>query len=159
MRMGSENGKVTTNGPKDGDEWVVCLLVRTPKSASLDLDTMNGPLALYDVNAKLTAHAHNGPISLKNFSGEAEITAQNGPISLEGTSGSVRVHTENGPISVALDGMAWSGSGLSADAKNGPVTLTVASGYQSSFVVESTNHAPISCHSSVCDNERTALDD
>jgi DUF4097 and DUF4098 domain-containing protein YvlB len=157
--MAIENGKVTTNGPADVDDWVVYLLVRTPKSASLDLDTMNGPLALYDVNAKLTAHAHNGPISLKNFSGDAEITAQNGPISLEGTSGSVRVHTENGPISVALEGKTWSGSGLSADAKNGPVTLTVPSGYQSSFVVESTNHAPISCHASVCDNARKTWDD
>src|SRR5258708_13040909 len=135
MRMGSENGKVTTNGPKDGDEWVVCLLVRTPKSASLDLDTMNGPLALYDVNAKLTAHAHNGPISLKNFSGDAEITAQNGPISLEGTSGSVRVHTENGPISVALEGKTRRGAGLSADPHSGPLTLTVPHPSQSSLVL------------------------
>src|SRR6266700_2143016 len=141
ITMAIENGKVATNGPTGDDEWVVYLLVRTPKSASLDLDTMNGPLALYDVNAKLTAHAHNGPISL------------------EGTSGSVRVHTENGPISVALDGKTWSGTGLSADAKNGPVTLTVPSGYQSSFVVESTNHAPISCHASVCDNARKTWDD
>ncbi len=159
ITMAIENGKVTTNGPTDDDEWVVYLLVRTPKSASLDLDTMNGPLALYDVNAKLTAHAHNGPITLKNFSGEAEITAQNGPISLEGTSGSVRVHTENGPISVALEGKTWSGAGLSADAKIGPVTLTVPSGYQSSFVVESTNHAPMSCHASVCENARKTWDD
>jgi DUF4097 and DUF4098 domain-containing protein YvlB len=159
ITMSIENGKVTTNGPSDNEDWVVYLLVRTPKSASLDLDTMNGPLSLYDVNAKLTAHAHNGPISLKNFSGEAEITAQNGPISLEGTSGNVRVHTENGPISVALAGKTWSGSGLSADAKNGPVTLTVPSGYESSFVVESTNHAPISCHASVCDNARKTWDD
>ena len=42
ITMTIENGKVTTNGPTDDDEWVVYLLVRTPKSASLDLDTMNG---------------------------------------------------------------------------------------------------------------------
>jgi DUF4097 and DUF4098 domain-containing protein YvlB len=159
ITMAIENGQVTTNGPADGNDWVVYLLVRTPKSASLDLETMNGPLSLYDVNAKLTAHARNGPISLKNFSGDAEITAQNGPISLEGTSGSVRVHTENGPISVELAGKTWSGAGLSADAKNGPVTLTVPSGYQSSFVVESTNHAPMSCRASICDNTRKTWDD
>jgi hypothetical protein len=159
ITLAIENGKVTTNGPAGDDGWVVYLLVRTPKSASLDLDTMNGPLSLYDVNAKLAAHAHNGPITLKNFSGDAEITAQNGPISLEGTSGSVRVHTENGPISVALGGKTWSGTGLSADAKNGPVTLTVPSGYQSSFVVESTNHSPMSCHASVCENARKTWDD
>jgi hypothetical protein len=159
ITMAIENGKVTTTGPSEGDDWVVYLLIRTPKSASLDLDTMNGPLSLDDVTGKLTAHAHNGPISLKNFSGDAEITAQNGPISLQGTSGSVRVHTENGPISVALDGKTWNGAGLSADAQNGPLTLTVPSGYQSSFVVESTNHSPMSCRASICDNARKTWDD
>jgi hypothetical protein len=160
ITMAIANGKVTTNGPEgDGDDWVIYLIVRTPKSASLDMETLNGPLSFYDVNGKLTAHAHNGPISLKNFSGDAEITAQNGPISLEGTSGSVRVHTENGPISVALEGKTWSGSGLTADAQNGPLTLTVPSGYQSSFVVESTNHSPMSCHGSICDSARKTWDD
>ena len=102
---------------------------------------------------------HNGPISLKNFSGDAEITAVNGPISLEGSSGSVRIHTENGPISVTLEGKTWSGTGLTADAKNGPLTLMVPSDYQSSFVVESTNYAPVSCKASICDNARKTWDD
>jgi len=120
---------------------------------------MNGPISLYDVDGKLTARAHNGPISLKNFSGDAEITAVNGPISLEGSKGSVRIHTENGPISVALEGKSWNGTGLTADAKNGPLTLMVPSGYQSSFVVESTNYAPVSCKASICDNARKTWDD
>ena len=159
ISMSIENGRISTKGPGDQEAWTVELLIRAPKSATIDMETMNGPISLYDVDGKLTARAKNGPISLKNFSGEAEITAQNGPISLEGTSGSVRVHTENGPISVALEGKTWSGTGLSADAQNGPVTLTVPSGYQSSFVVESTNHAPISCHASICDNARKTWDD
>ena len=96
---------------------------------------------------------------MKNFSGDAEITAVNGPISLDGSKGSVRIHTENGPISVALEGKTWSGAGLTADARNGPVTLMVPSGYQSSFVVESTNNAPVSCKASICDNARKTWDD
>jgi DUF4097 and DUF4098 domain-containing protein YvlB len=123
------------------------------------MDTMNGPISLYDVDGKLTARATNGPISLKNFSGDAEITAVNGPITLEGSNGNVRIHTENGPISVALEGKTWNGAGLTADAENGPMTLRVPSGYQSSFVVESTNHAPVSCRASVCDNARKTWDD
>jgi DUF4097 and DUF4098 domain-containing protein YvlB len=111
------------------------------------------------VDGKLTARAQNGPISLKNFSGEAEITAVNGPISLEGRNGNVRIHTENGPITVALEGKAWSGTGLTADAQNGPLTLKVPSGYESSFVVEATNHAPVSCRASLCDNARKTWDD
>src|SRR5260370_23079422 len=120
---------------------------------------MNGPLSFYDVDGKLTARAKNGPISLKNFSGDADITAVNGPISLDGSKGSVRIHTENGPISVALEGKTWSGTGLTADAKNGPLTLMVPSGYHSSFVVESTNYAPVSCKARICDNPRKTWDD
>ncbi len=159
IKMSIENGKVSTSGPGDDEEWTVYLLIRAPKSASIDMDTMNGPISLYDVDGKLTAHAKNGPISLKNFSGDAEITAVNGPISLDGGRGSVRIHTENGPISVELQGKTWSGEGLSADAKNGPVTLMVPSSYQSSFVVESTNYAPVSCKASICDNARKTWDD
>jgi len=71
-------------------------VIRAPKSAAIELDTMNGPISLYDVDGKLTARANNCPISLKNFSGDAEITAVNGPISVDGSKGSVRIRTENG---------------------------------------------------------------
>jgi len=135
------------------------LLIRTPKSATVDMETTNGPLSFYDVDGKLTARAKNGPISLKNFSGDAEITAVNGPISLDGSKGNVRIHTENGPISVELAGNTWSGTGLTADAKNGPMTLMVPSGYQSSFVVEATNNGPVSCRARICDNARKTWDD
>jgi hypothetical protein len=159
ITMSVEKGRISMNGPGDDEEWTVYLLIRAPKSSSIDVDTTNGPLSFYDVDGKLTARAKNGPISLKNFSGDAEITAVNGPISLDGSSGSVRIHTENGPISVALEGKTWNGAGLSADAKNGPVTLMVPSGYESSFVVESTNYAPVSCKASICENARKTWDD
>src|SRR5882762_5103480 len=94
ISMSIENGRVSTKGPADDGDWTVYLLIRSPKSASIDVDTMNGPISIYDVNGKLTAHARNGPISLKNFLGAADITVVNGPISVEGSSGNVRVHTE-----------------------------------------------------------------
>jgi hypothetical protein len=159
ITMSIENGTVSTRGPSGEDDWTVYLLIRAPKSAAIDLETENGPISLYDVDGKLSAHAHNGPISLKNFSGEANISALNGPISMEGSSGNVHIRTENGPIDVDLKGTSWSGSGLSADAQNGPVTLRVPEGFQSSFVVESTNHAPMSCHASICESARKTWDD
>jgi putative adhesin len=157
--MTIENGTVSTHGPSGDHDWTVYLLIRAPKSAAMELETMNGPISLYDVNGKLTAHANNGPISLHNVSGDADITAQNGPISMEGSSGNIRIKTQNGPISVNLDGTSWNGAGLSADAQNGPVTLRVPSGFQSGFVVESTNHAPMSCHASICGSARKTWDD
>src|SRR5438309_4362093 len=159
IKMSIENGKVSTSGPGDDEEWTVYLLIRAPKSAVIDLDTMNGPISLYDVDGKLTAHAHNGPISLHNFSGDAEISAQNGPISLEGSRGNIGIKTENGPITVDLKETSWKGTGLSADAQNGPVTLRVPNGFQSSFVVESTRHAPMSCRASICKSARKTWDD
>ena len=159
ITMSIENGTVSTHGPSGDEDWTVYLLIRTPKSAAIGLDTMNGPISLYDVDGKLTAHAHNGPISIRNFSGDAEVTAQNGPISMEGSSGNVRIKTENGPIDVELKGTSWNGGRLSADAQNGPVTLRVPSGFQSGFVVESTNHAPMSCRASICGSARKTWDD
>jgi DUF4097 and DUF4098 domain-containing protein YvlB len=160
ITMSIENGTVSTHGPSgEHQRWTVYLLIRTPKSAAIELETMNGPISLYDVDGKLTAHAHNGPISMRNFSGDAEVTALNGPISVEGSGGNVRIRTENGPINVDLNGTSWNGSGLSADAENGPLTLRVPSGFQSGFVVESTNYAPMSCRASICGSARKTWDD
>jgi len=160
ITMTIENGTVSTHGPSGEDrDWTVYLLIRAPKSAAMELDTMNGPISLYDVDGKLTAHANNGPISLHHFSGDADVTAQNGPISMEGSSGKIRIKTQNGPISVDLKETSWNGEGLTADAQNGPVTLRVPSGFQSSFVVESTNRAPMSCHASICGSARKTWDD
>ena len=159
ISLSVHGGEVTTMGPHDEEGWTVYLLIRAPKSASVELETTNGPISLYNVDGKLTAHAKNGPISLREFSGDAEITVVNGPVSITGSSGNVRVHTENGPISASLAGKTWSGKGLSADAQNGPMTLFVPSDYQSSFVVESRNHAPMSCRASICDNARKTWDD
>src|SRR5689334_14987722 len=160
ITMTIENGTVSTHGPSGEDEdWTVYLLIRTPKSAAIELETVNGPISLYDVDGKLTAHANNGPISLHNFSGDADVTAQNGPISMEGSRGKIRLKTQNGPISVNLNETNWNGEGLTADAQNGPVTLRVPSGFQSSFVVEATNHAPMSCRASICGSARKTWDD
>jgi DUF4097 and DUF4098 domain-containing protein YvlB len=93
------------------------------------------------------------------FFGYADVRAANGPITITGSSGNVRIHTENGPISINLQGTTWSGAGLTADAQNGPLTLSVPSDYKSSFSVESRNYSPMSCHASICDNARKTWDD
>jgi hypothetical protein len=159
MKLSVQNGEVATNGPRDEDDWTVYLLIRAPKASAIDLETANGPLSLYSVDGKLTARATNGPITLRDFSGDADIKASNGPITISGSSGNVRIHTENGPISISLKGKTWSGEGLTADAQNGPMTLSVPSDYQSSFSVESRNYSPMSCHASICDNARKTWDD
>jgi hypothetical protein len=159
MTLSVKSGEVSTNGPSDDGDWTIYLLIRAPKAAVIDLETANGPLSLYSVDGKLTAHATNGPITLRDFSGDADVRAANGPITITGSSGNVRIHTENGPISINLKGTTWSGAGLTADAQNGPLTLSVPSDYKSSFSVESRNYSPMSCHASICDNARKTWDD
>jgi hypothetical protein len=153
------NGEVSASGPGHRDRWSVFFLIRSPKAATVDLDATNGPISFFSVDGKLNARATNGPISIRDFSGDGDLQAQNGPISISGSSGNLRVHTQNGPISVALRGTSWSGSGLTADAENGPVTLSVPSGFQSSFLVESTGHGPVSCQASICGQSRKTWDD
>lgn len=159
IKLSIQSGEVSTTGPNDENDWTVYLLIRAPKAAVIDMETANGPLSLYSVDGKLTAHATNGPISLRDFSGDADIRASNGPITITGSSGNLRIHTENGPISINLEGKTWSGAGLTADAQNGPLTLSVPADYQSSFSVESRNYSPMSCRASICDSARKTWDD
>jgi hypothetical protein len=159
LTLSIRNGEVSTNGPSEDGEWTIYLLIRAPKASVIDLETANGPLSFYSVDGKLTAHATNGPITLRDFSGDAEVRAENGPITITGSSGNVRIHTENGPISINLKGTSWSGTGLTADAQNGPLTLSVPSDYKSSFSVESREYSPMNCKASICDNARKTWDD
>lgn len=153
------NGEVSIHGPADRESWVVFLLIRTPKSAELDLHAQNGPIGLYGVDGKIYARATNGPISVKDCKGSADLAAENGPISFSGSGGSLRLHTENGPISVSLKGSSWQGSALVADAVNGPVTLRLPSGYASGVLVQSDGNSPMSCRASVCSEARKTWDD
>jgi hypothetical protein len=159
IKLAVQGGEVSVSGPHGArDEWTVFLLIRTPRSADIDVTTHNGPVSFYSVDGKIATRATNGPISMKDCSGEANISAENGPISFSGTSGKLRLHTQNGPITVSL-GSNWDGSELVADAVNGPLTLRVPSGFRSSFVVESNGHSPVSCHASVCSDARKTWDD
>ena len=153
------NGEVSASGPNEASHWSVFFLIQAPKGANISLEATNGPLSIYDLDGTLRARATNGPISTKNLTGDADLEATNGPISVSGSSGNMRLRTQNGPISVNVDDSTWKGKGLTADAENGPVTLHVPSGFQSSFLVESRGHGPVSCSSSICGDARKTWDD
>ena len=159
IKLSVQGGEVSVSEPSgDREEWTVHLLIRTPKSADIEVSTHNGPVAFYSVDGKITTRATNGPISMEDCSGEADISAENGPISFTGKNGKLRLHTQNGPITVKL-GENWNGSELVADAVNGPVTLRVPSGFHSSFLVESNGNGPVSCRASICADARKTWDD
>jgi DUF4097 and DUF4098 domain-containing protein YvlB len=160
IKLSVQGGQVSVSRPsRHEQDWTVFLLIRTPRQANVELKAHNGPVSLYGVDGKITARGANGPISIDDFKGEADIAVVNGPISFSGTGGKLRLHADNGPISVALNSSSWNGAGLIADAINGPLTLRVPSGFQSSFLLESNGHSPMSCRASVCNDARKTWDD
>lgn len=150
--------EITSTGPDDG-QWVVYLLVRTPRNATLDVSAHNGPIGLHSVNGTLTVHAQNGPIAIKDSSGTIDATTVNGPISLSGGSGNVKIAATNGPLAVKLNGARWDGS-LEATTQNGPVSLKIPRNFGSVVDLSVKGHGPISCKADACrDLKRSWRDD
>ena len=87
------------------------LVVYLPSRADLEIETLNGPLSVY------------------NVSGQLHLSTQNGPLSLDAVGGNVHARTQNGPLTVSLTGNRWQGEGLDAEAVNGPVTLMIPERY------------------------------
>jgi DUF4097 and DUF4098 domain-containing protein YvlB len=140
------------------DNAMVFFVIRAPKNATLDVDSTNGPIGLYDVNGTLKLSAQNGPISLKKSSGTIDASTVNGPISFGGGSGTVKLAAQNGPISVKLDGSTWDGS-LDASTQNGPLSLKIPRNYRSGVLAEARGHGPVSCKADACSGAKRTWDD
>ena len=170
-----ENGDLALRGPESRD-WLVYLIVRAPRGASLDLEvrngpvsvrgisgsvtarTENGPLSFRDSSGSIKAEAKNGPIALKECTGTVDAQAINGPVSVSGSGGDTNVQTQNGPISVRLSGTRWDGR-LEAHASNGPLSLSLPEGYRSGVRVESSGRSPFQCRARACAEARKNWDE
>jgi hypothetical protein len=112
VRIETAGGTLRAEGPSsDMGSWSVSFVVTVPQRTNLDVET------------------HNGPVSVRGVSGTMNLRAVNGPIQLRGVAGDVRARTQNGPLNVSLSGSSWSGAGLDAETKNGPIHLTVPENY------------------------------
>jgi DUF4097 and DUF4098 domain-containing protein YvlB len=142
------------SGTTTEKEVVVYFIIRSPRNATLNVKSYNGPIGLYDVSGNLTLHAENGPVSLQKSTGTIDASTTNGPISFkDATSGTVKLNAENGPIAVHLSGTTFNGS-LDANTQNGPIALRVPTGYRSGVVAESRGHGPVSCRAEGCANAK-----
>jgi len=150
--------ELTADMPDDDVKGVVYFIVRTPRNASLELESQNGPLAVRNFSGTLNAHTQNGPLSLEDVTGSITAEANNGPITFSGRSGVVKLDTHNGPLSIHLDGTSFDGS-LDAHSKNGPLTLHLPSRYRSGVVVDADGHGPITCRAAGCHDARRSWDD
>ncbi|HUP49795.1 MAG TPA: hypothetical protein VNA04_13495 [Thermoanaerobaculia bacterium] len=144
--------EVTATGPDD-ERWVVYFLIRTPRGASLDLRSTNGPVSVSNVNGTVHAEAVNGPVSIKESSGSIIALTTNGPVSVSGGSGDIRLEATNGPVSVKLFETTWNGN-LDASTRNGPVSLKLPRGFRSGVTVEALGNGPVTCRAEGCPDLR-----
>jgi hypothetical protein len=149
VRINVNGDEVTASGP-DSDNWVVYFIVQTPRNATLDVTSSNGPIGVYEFDGTLTARAQNGPLGIKDSTGTIDASTVNGPISIDGGSGNVKLSATNGPLAVKLDGTSWLGGSLDASTQNGPLSLKLPRSYRSGVVVESLGHGPVSCRAEGC---------
>ena len=91
--------------------WSVNFVILVPRRTDLSLST------------------HNGPLTVQDVSGHMELATQNGPLSLSGVAGDVHARAQNGPLTVRLTGERWEGTGLDAEAQNGPADLRIPRNY------------------------------
>ncbi len=107
------DGVVRAEGPsREGHTgWSVSYRVLVPREMDLNLETVNGSIAIADVHGDLVFEATNGSISL------------------DGVGGNVRGETTNGGVDVELTGRTWEGEGLAIETTNGGVRLRIPEGY------------------------------
>jgi DUF4097 and DUF4098 domain-containing protein YvlB len=158
IKMVLNGDQLTVEGPTE-EHWTAFLLIHAPRNVNLDMHAKNGPIEARDLSGALTVDTENGPLSLRNCSGQVRATAKNGPIELVGTAGSATLTATNGPVSVKVRGNAWTGGQVEARTENGPIVLAVPEGFQSAFLAEASEHAPMSCAATVCEQARKTWDD
>ena len=109
-------------GP-DGEEWTVVYYVYVPRERNLE------------------GTSNNGPVSARGVTGRIRLETRNGPIDLADLGGEVTARAQNGPIGVKLGGTTWEGAGLDAETRNGPISISIPSGY-SAVLETGTEHGP-----------------
>jgi len=156
IKTSSEGGHLTVSGPEDGD-WTSYLIIHAPRSSSLSLTGMNGPISISSLSGKIEVHNTNGPFAVKDSTGEITAEVVNGPIAYAGNGGDIHLHAQNGPIAVKLIGTSWNGKGLDAESMNGPMSLKLQNNFTSGVLVQTRGYSPFNC--SGCQDARKDFDD
>ncbi|HYH81526.1 MAG TPA: hypothetical protein VEX86_17105 [Longimicrobium sp.] len=123
VRVHTAGGTIYADGPDNERRrgFAVSYVIMVPRRTDLRVETRNGPVGVTGVTGRMELSAVNGPLALRDLGGQ------------------VHARAENGPLSVQLTGSRWSGQGLDAETTNGPVTLSVPSGYAATLTTGTVN--------------------
>src|SRR5215203_5927648 len=113
IRIETSGAKISANGPESRRDyhWDVSYEVFVPRRADLSLQTMNGGIAIADVNGRI------------------DFTALNGGVVLKRVGGAVRGSTTNGGLVIELNGDRWDGENLDVSTTNGGIIMSLPENY------------------------------
>jgi hypothetical protein len=112
--------------------------IEVPRSVRVDVETVNGAVAVAGTAGDLKAETTNGAVDVKEVRGKIHLESTNGAISAVGAAGSVQADTTNGGIDVELTDVRRADA-MRFSTTNGSVTLKVPHGIQASIVANTTN--------------------
>jgi hypothetical protein len=105
VRVITTGGTIHAEGPESGrrSHWVVSYRVSVPTHTDLALDTENGGIRVANVTSRMELNTVNGAIALDDAGGDVRARGENGPLEivLSGSRWSGRgldAETENGPV-------------------------------------------------------------
>jgi len=114
---------IRSSGPRHERHrnWSVSYRLYVPARSNLDLESVNGGIAVAGV------------------SGDIRFETTNGGVRLEDVGGDVRGRTTNGGLNVTLSGSTWTGSGLDIETTNGGIELAIPDDYSARLETGTTN--------------------
>ena len=124
VNVNAAAGNVSATGPQNmgrREQWHVSYRLAVPTISTLSLKSVNGGIAVKDVD------------------GEIEFKTVNGGVKLANVAGDVKGRTSNGGIDVDLDGPGWRGAGLNVETSNGGVHLRIPEQYSAQLETGTVN--------------------
>lgn len=158
-RLEINGGTVQVHTPDSDEDYSLgtLLLIRAPRGASLEMQAVNGGIALNGFDGIAKAKTENGGIAFKKSTGTLVAEAENGGISIKDCSGDVSANVENGGLSISLP-EHWDGKGLEAHTHNGGLVIGVPQNISTGVEIVGSEHTSIICKDDVCSNVQRTWD-
>jgi hypothetical protein len=112
--------------------------IEVPRNLKVDVETVNGAVAVNGTGGDLRAETTNGAVDVSGLHGKIRLGSTNGAISASDTAGTVVAETTNGSIEVDLKQVDRGGD-MTFETTNGHITLKVPHDVQASISASTTN--------------------
>ena len=112
--------------------------IEVPRNLKVDVETVNGAVAVHGTGGDLRAETTNGAVDVSGIHGKIKLGSTNGAISAADTAGTVVAETTNGSIDIDLKQVDRSGD-MSFETTNGHINLKVPHDIHVSLSASTTN--------------------